>query len=232
MKVLFFIIAIFTSTIAQAVKPMQPFGGILWTDDFIEVAEKVKKMGVESLAIKISRDTMPIKGDINKKNISNLIGKVLEKHSPKHFKKEWKNRVAYTLGKYKDQNGNTKLVVNKNYSIIASPIIISGVPFEIEIVFSPAYGLVVDKKDSILVEPKMGYTFPLIISDIILSSESAVLATKYKDINKIIQKKYSGYDLGRFGWRRSGAGGGTIVDHKGGELFVSSSDRSYKISYK
>jgi hypothetical protein len=222
----------FCTTIISANEPISPFGGIEWTDSFVEVVKKINSMKPNVITFGIS-EQVDIKGIVDKKNLSKKVGISFEKEYPTLFDPERAARQSWALTTYKDLNGKEKKYNAKQYTIFASPIIISGVPFELEAKFKTNSGLAVRNPEAVLSENKMGYTFPLVLKEVILRSKSPSLVDKAKNINDIIETKYKKYLNPEMSNKvLLGQQGGAVGDSQGNIVRISPRTNNYVISYE
>lgn len=210
---------------------IQPFGNILWTDGFVEVVKKINVLEPDTLLLKLSTAKVDIKGLVDKKALSAKLGEVLKGNSSFFFKPEARNRVEVFIKRYKDVSGKEKMYAEKTYDIVASNIVIAGVPFELEVTLEPLPGFAVDQPDNVMVENKIGYTFPLVVTKVQLLSRSPILADKYKEINDILDQKYRKYDKNKILDFVHGSGG-NLCDSKENSIHIYGNKTQYVITYE
>lgn len=181
---------------------IQPFGGIFWRDSFLEVVKKMNDLGPEFVKLKTPgnssmKASLDIKGETNKDLLGQKLGEFIEKRSPKFMNPALVKDVEEFIGKYKDIKGDKKYVF-KEYKIVASPVIIGNVPFKLIAYFSISPGLAIRKPDEVLTEPRMRYTFPLILKEIVFyADKSSPLFTKenLKKVCYILKDKYEIFEI-------------------------------------
>lgn len=231
-KITLFLLVFFCSTsICLAEEAIQPFGGIQWRDNVLQIATKIKELKPDTISLVMPNNKkIDIYQSNDSKAISANLGAILKESSPFHFDPEYAYRIGHTLEKYFDADGNEKVFVEKAYAIEASPIMISGVPFRLVVIFTHHVGLAVTHPENVYVEPTNQYTFPLIIESVNLTSKSPALADKYDSINKILDKKYKKFDPSniRLSWPQ---GGGQVFDGQGNSISINATKASYTISY-
>jgi len=169
---------------------INPFGSIRWDDSVLEVIEKLKRMqGIENVKIggkyPILYNQSP-SAVLNTYFINNT--KVVHYNFNPLTGKEGK----ITLRPYKnliDARGNKKKYFDTGVVITASPIIIEGTPFELSASFISNKGVVINKSKNVY-QDSTGYIYPLILSNIELTSKSNALKTTHNLIYQICRNKF------------------------------------------
>lgn len=169
----------------------EPFGGIKWEDGLFQIVNKLKAFkGIESITLSLSGSDISLKNINNKNDLVKKLSELLDKYSPGYYKAG----SIIMAESYTGANGKTRKRVLSPPVLVASPIIIAGVPFSLKVNFEYAPGLEVSNFDVVPIETRAGYAFPLVITKTTLSSFSKTLADSGKNVIQVVESKYRKYD--------------------------------------
>lgn len=173
-------------------KTIKPFGKLEWTDCFNDTVLKLNSIeGIEKIELDNGNDLINIKGITDKEVLSQKLGELIEKRNPFLMNPEKANGSGL-IESYTGKDNKEKKYVLMGYLLKASPIIICGTPFNLSVRFDLIPGVAIKLPDCALTEKKMSYSFPLVIKEVTLTSDSPNLKEKYKEIAKILHDKYIG----------------------------------------
>lgn len=230
---LFIIPFFFFASNAFSENQISPFGGVEWNDGLSEVVKKFQGIGgIEVLRIKLHHESVDVKNASSDNQISEKLSGLVENINPNIFKEE---STSSAIQYYTDANGNNKKYLSHGYEfqIIANPVVISSVPFEVNINFKALPGFDIQYPNKVLTESRANLSFPLVIKDIDLRSNAKSLADNYKNINEILEKKYREFDkYDIFSSNpRTGEVGGILSDKNGNSITIGSEESSCFIKY-
>ena len=221
---------LFSSVFAEEQDMIDPFGSILWEDSFLEVVQKVGAMSPDTVLL----NTVDIKNLVSQKELSDKLKEVVQKHVPQFFDPVSLPRMESKIVKYRDAEGKEQKHISEfyiRYSIEVSPVVILGVVFKMEISFAMAPGLAIHHPDGVLRESSVGYSFPIVLKEIQLTSRSPGLEDKHKKITEILQKKYQKFDVhNRARWDKINIMV-SLKDDRDNQLVIRGGSTLYMITY-
>ena len=235
MKSWAFLISLLCSSVfAEEQDAIDPFGSILWEDSFLEVVQKVGAMSPDTVRLKAADESVDIKNLASEKDLSDKLRDVAQKGLPQFFDPASLQRMESRIVKYKDAEGKEQKYMSEfyiRYSIEVSPIVILGVVFKMEILFTTVPGLAIHNPDAILRENSVGYSFPIVLKGIELSSRSPELEDKHQKITEILRKKYQKFDVhNRARWDKINIMV-NLQDDLENQLVIRGSSKFYTITY-
>lgn len=179
---------------AEEAFSIQPFGKLDWNDGLPQIIKKLNHMdGVESIFLNgISPKAIELKGLVTNEMISNaLTGATASNYASGD---EVVILVAKTAEsdaeKLIDKNANKYLATNYGLDIIARPINIADVPFDVIIELEMTPGLPIINPESLIMDSYGKYGFPYAIRKVNLVTKSNQLINKMNDIKNAISAKY------------------------------------------
>lgn len=177
------------TTISQEI--FEPFGGIKWEDGLFQLVSKLKTFnGIEAITFSLSDNDISLKNIKNKDELLKKLSELLDKYSPGYYKAG----SIILAESYTGANGKTRRRVLNPPVLIASPVMVAGVPFSLKVNFDYAPGLEVSNFEAVPIEKRGGYAFPLVITKITLDSFSETLVDSSKNVVQVVESKYRKYD--------------------------------------
>jgi len=226
-------------------KSIQPFSDLLWTDGLEEIIFKLKKFdGLTELDIRIRGNRKKKSKSLlyveNTADISRVLNTITKEHNSKIFKKSFRGKEQIVVKDYYDSSHKIAQMPNFDYYIHASPIILSGIAFDlyINLNLEPGFGLEYPQKT--IIEKEKHYHFPFVASMVSLSAKPDFI-----DENRCIKISNSLYEKYKFLDKQQSHSisflkkppankcywGDSIYDYKGNRFYVDAKTYSYSISY-
>jgi hypothetical protein len=226
--------------VASAQDSIKPFGSLAWTNGFGEVVSKLNSIeGIESVTFSLGRgsESVSLKGESELARLGELIIPVLKDAKFYFFDDERRNDdfVKSMLGSWVDANGKRHFYLKFDYQLTVKPIIIEGVPFTLTASFKPSPGFGLKHPNKVVPLKGFDYELPLLLTGVILKSESPALTEKHKAITETLIAKYKNHrgkiileteDL------RKPSGEAKILDAEGRMWFAKRGATSYLIQYE
>ena len=219
---------------------IEPFGSLTWEDGIFDVVVKINNMkDLDNIEIRAGHaDGVNIKGVTDKNRLSQKLTNVLENREPLLLKPNDPRVRSYgNLLEFIGKNGDKKKFIAATYEIKAFPIIIKTIPFTLIARFEYSPGLAIYSPEKVLTESKGFYTFPLILTEVLLEAESPSLPDKYQEIHDILHLKYDKYDTpyaNKYGYTfnlKNQLDEGNVLDKYGNRFEVSWGTYRYNMSY-
>lgn len=226
-------LSVFSVQAAHTQELIAPFGSLEWSDTITEALIKIQNMqGLEKVEISYSNESVDAKNTKGRDSVNAKLSQLLKIKRPRFYEPDGVNRVSNWTEKYTAKSGAEKRFIPGTISIKASPINISGVPFNLEVNFTMQPGIDIVKPDQALYDNKINVSFPCAIEEVILMSEASSLADKFTDINTLILNKYKKFDKhGILDPDSRGNIGNSVSDLNGDSVYINSSKYSYFIRY-
>ena len=169
---------------------IEPFGGIKWDDNLVQLIVKLSAIkGIQHVRLSLNDAEADVRKVSKRGDLEKTLSDLMLKYNPRIFKD-----LKPTAENYSGENGAKRKYMRLTPKITASPIIISGVAFELKATFEIAPGLEVVNAEAVPIEKRGGHSFPLVISEVSLVSSSASLANSYQNIISMIETKYRKFD--------------------------------------
>lgn len=233
LTVLLVSLSAFSVQAAHTQELIAPFGSLEWSDTITEALIKIQNMqGLEKVEISYSNESVDAKDTKGRDSVNAKLSQLLKIKRPRFYEPDGVNRVSNWTEKYTAKSGAEKRFIPSTISIKASPINISGVPFNLEVNFTMQPGIDIVKPDQALYDNKINVSFPCAIEEVILMSKASSLADKFTDINTLILNKYKKFDKhGILDPDSRGNIGNSVSDLNGDSVDINSSKYSYFIRY-
>lgn len=182
---------------AETNNTIQPFGEILWRDSLLDVVRKLNNIeGIERLCVSFMRDVVrntgdvSVKGVVDRKGLEEKLGEcmfVANEDSLDVFKKD--SRYVFYIDKHKNEIKCLKWY-EAILKVTAFPIVISGLPFRLEVRFVLEPGIAIEKPENVFKETQFNSSFPLLIDRVVLWSDSSMVVSQWEKIAGLLHKKY------------------------------------------
>jgi len=207
-------------------KPIEPFGGLQWTDGLVQTTRKINQMAglekfyAEGLEDGNLRPRASLKGLVNGSAIINVLSR-------------WMHAESFAEPgpvSYLDKNGvKHHLAQGMENGIAAEPILLKGSPFTLSANFLPSPGFAVTHPDEVYpatvkmrrLEVAGGFreveaSCAFVLTTVTLTSTTPLPADKIADLVTTVKDKYKDYGP------KEGNGGLVVKDAFGGLLEVAS----------
>ncbi len=225
-------LVIFPMTSFASEDSISPFGKLEWSDAFSEIIMKLNGIkGLDNINVVMGKKSISLQVS-DQAEIIERMSMLLEKQYPelKSLESPKSEEFMALIKKIHYEDGKKSYFLSSFLiRVVASPIMIIGVPFEMVIKFKYTPGVAVTKREKLLTE-NHGFSFPVVMSEVYLVSKHPLLKTKYREIDSVIENKYKNFtDLDiKLDWSK---GGGLILDKKGASLRAISGSTYYQIIY-
>lgn len=220
---------------------IKPFGSLDWGDGLLDVIKKVSLIeGLEKMDFRLQSEwtAVPVKGVTNLSEFAELLLPVLEKEVPLAFGpgKRDEKTLKRSLESWIDMESreHTYLQMGSPYELTVEPILIEGVPFTMVINFRENKGFALKYPEKVIRIKGSTIEFPLMLTEVTLSSTSKLLKEKAKSISARLVAKYG--ELGRFDpltGSEDWFGEATAKDETGGHIGAgyNGNENEYRIGY-
>lgn len=208
---------------------IEPFGGIKWNDSLMQLIGKLSAIkGVNHIVLHLSNENVDVRNVAKKAELEKRLSGLMLKYNSRIFKDLQPMTEQYT-----GKSGAKRKYILLTPQITASPIVIDGVAFDLKVKFAYAPGLEVVSPDAVLIEKTGGHAFPLVISEVSLTSSAAGLASRYQNIANLIETKYRKFDpeAARLVLKPDSGISGSVYDDDGNALNVRISSREASFIY-
>ena len=185
-----------TPVVERTYEPIEPFGDFKWDDGLYEIVEKLNRIdGLEEMDLYLARASVDLKGIKSRSELASKLEALIKKKGLNDPTPKSTMNSNY-LHEYTDLKGQRKYYVIMNLYIYASPIIIAGVPFKMNIRMEASPGLAVQEKSEKALFVNDGkIAFASSITQLGLGSNSLVLADKHRDLDALTIEKFKKYNL-------------------------------------
>lgn len=172
---------------------IEPFGGIKWNDSLVQLIVKLSAIkGIQHVRLHLNDAEADVRKVTKRGDLEKALSDLMLKYNPRIFKD-----LKPMTENYTGENGAKRKHMHLTPTITASPIIISGVAFELKATFENAPGLEVVNAEAVPIEKRGGHSFPVVISEVSLASSSASLTNSYQNIISMLESKYRKFDVNR-----------------------------------
>lgn len=167
---------------------IKPFGSLDWGDNIFDTIvklnniESIKKITIANSDIKASALNVSSKEQL-REILTNLVD---ERRG--YLLKD--TRGSMLREEYLDINSQKGVILNDGFTVRAEPIILFGIPFEIEIVFKNEKGYAIDQPEKVITTKKWGVSFLMPLTEVVLRSDSEALFDKSDTIKAALKEKY------------------------------------------
>lgn len=183
------LIVLYTPTYAQ--NRISPFANLEWEDSIDNVNKKLQNMeGIEKIAL-VFRANHRVRIPLDSKsNMGTAISALFRKSKKGMLLNANDSRVKNLLRKFLDHQGQEENYIPNAFQIIASPIVISGVPYELQATFSVNHGVAVVRPDNVIVANNGNYFYALTLIRVELVSNAPGIKESTKAIRAALKSKY------------------------------------------
>lgn len=208
---------------------IEPFGGIKWDDNLLQIIGKLSAIkGMQNISLHLSNASTDVRNVSTREDLEKTFSDLMLKYNPRIFKD-----LKPMAENYSGKDGASRKHLLLTPKITASPIVISGVAFELTVKFINTPGLEIVNAVAVPLEKRGGYSFPLVIREVSLASSSATLASSSKNIIKMIETKYRKYDPeeNRLTVDQDTSMRGSVSDKNDNTLQIGISPRDAQLTY-